>query len=72
MRSLWLKLTLSFLVLAIFVALFMAILINSAVKGGFRAYLLTTYRAEAELLAPHPGRILLPKRWVGGHRWLHK
>jgi signal transduction histidine kinase len=52
MRSLWLKLTLSFLVLAIFVALFMAILINSAVKGGFRAYLLTTYRAEAELLAP--------------------
>ncbi len=52
MRSLWLKLTLSFVLLIIVVAILMAFFINSAVRGRFKAYLLTTYRAQAQLLAP--------------------
>lgn len=52
MRSLWLKLTISFVILIILVAFFMAVFINSAVRGRFKAYLLTTYKAQAEVIAP--------------------
>ncbi|MCS7287206.1 MAG: ATP-binding protein [Anaerolineae bacterium] len=52
MRSLWLKLTISFVILIILVAFFMAVFINSAVRGRFKAYLLTTYKTQAEIIAP--------------------
>ncbi len=52
MRSLWLKLTLSFVSLIVLVAILMGLLINSAVRGRFKAYLLTSYQAQAELIAP--------------------
>ncbi len=52
MRSLWLKITLSFVVLIILVTVLMAFFTNMAVRGRFKAYLLTTYRAQAQLIAP--------------------
>ncbi len=52
MRSLWLKLTLSFMVLIVLVAILMAFFINIAVRGRFKAYLLTTHKVQAQIVAP--------------------